>query len=105
MLFNSFEFILAFLPVCLATYYVAGKFGHRAQVLVLALSSMIFYCGWDLRYVPLLLGSIVANYLFGRLLVWGKGSVVWLKVFLVVGLVFNIGILGYYKYANFLLQI
>ena len=62
MLFNSQTFLLLFLPLTLLLYYrVQGSRGLRAWALVGA--SLIFYGYWDLRFLPLLVGSIAANWL------------------------------------------
>ena len=67
MLFNSYEFILLFLPIVLGLYYL-GIFLGRAEFsrLTLLLGSLFFYGYWDMRYLPLLLFSIGFNYLIGR---------------------------------------
>ena len=66
MLFQSQTFILLFLPVTLALYYAtAGSRTLRQIVAVVA--SLTFYAAWDVRFVPLLVGLTLANWLFGRL--------------------------------------
>jgi alginate O-acetyltransferase complex protein AlgI len=62
MLFNSQVFILGFLPVVLGLYYALAA--HRvARQSVLVLASLGFYGWWDARFVPLLMGLSVANWL------------------------------------------
>lgn len=68
MLFNSYVFIFGFLPVVLLGFYQIGKSSHALAALWLAASSVFFYGWWDLRYVALLLGSIVFNYGAGYLI-------------------------------------
>lgn len=95
MLFNSQAFVLLFLPVVLAAYYSARSRQQRQAVLVAA--SLLFYAGWDLRFVPALVGMTVANWGVARL--WGAVRRDWI---LVTGVVMNLLVLGVCKYANFL---
>jgi len=68
MLFNSYIFIFGFLPVVLIGFYQIGRHSHAMAALWLAASSVFFYGWWDLRYVALLLVSIVFNYSAGYLI-------------------------------------
>ena len=68
MLFNSYIFIFGFLPVVLVGFYQMGRHSHAMAALWLAASSVFFYGWWDLRYVALLLVSIVFNYSAGYLI-------------------------------------
>ena len=95
MLFNSQAFVLAFLPPVLLLYYAARSEAQRQGVLVVA--SLLFYAGWDVRFVPALVGLTVANWAVAR---W-FGATRWNWV-LVLGIVLNLGVLGVCKYANFL---
>src|ERR1700738_1034705 len=69
MLFNSYQFLFLFLPVALAGYFVAGRFGNLAPVIWLALASLVFYSVSNWQFVALLLASIAFNYLIGLLLI------------------------------------
>jgi len=95
MLFNSQAFILAFLPVVLAAYYAAaGRAVLRQAVMVTA--SLVFYGWWDIRFVPLLLALMLANWGLVRLFAaWRRDAV------LVAGVALNLAVLGVCKYANF----
>lgn len=97
MLFNSHLFLFAFLPCTLIVFFLLGKRREMAAGW-LAFSSIVFYGYWNVAYVPLLLLSILANYAFGAMI--GRGR----KKLLVWGLAFNLGLLGYYKYAHFFLS-
>jgi len=97
MLFNSHLFLFAFLPCTLIVFFLLGKRREMAAGW-LAVSSIVFYGYWNVAYVPLLLLSILANYAFGAMI--GRGR----KNLLVWGLAFNLGLLGYYKYAHFFLS-
>jgi D-alanyl-lipoteichoic acid acyltransferase DltB (MBOAT superfamily) len=100
MLFNSYQFIFAFLPaVCLA-YFVAARFtGVRGATAVLAAASLVFYGWWHPRFTWVLLGSIGCNAVCIVALVRGAGRP---RCWLLAGLTFNLLLLGYFKYAGFL---
>lgn len=73
---------------------------------MLALSSLGFYAWWDLRFIPLILLSIGINFLLGRRIESSRinGAPVWAKGWMVVGIVGNLGVLGFFKYADFFLE-
>jgi alginate O-acetyltransferase complex protein AlgI len=106
MLFNSLEFILVFLPVAFLVSFglnrmrlaVAGKSW-------LVLASLFFYAWWNVAYLPLILVSILVNYVVGGALARrasgatrGPIKAEWL---LAAGVIFDLGLLAYYKYAEF----
>ena len=100
MLFSSFEFIFLFLPITLFGYFLWGKKSvHEANVWLLV-ASFFFYAWWDVRFLPLLLASILANFLIGLAL----GRFRFKKIFLIVGIAVNLGFLGFFKYADFFIQ-
>jgi D-alanyl-lipoteichoic acid acyltransferase DltB (MBOAT superfamily) len=105
MLFNSYPFIFLFLPVALVGYFILNK---RKLVIAgkvwLALASVVFYAYWNVKFVALLLASICFNYVVGAALLRmhpGNGRK---KAVLVAGIVVNLLVLGYYKYANFFIS-
>ena len=100
MLFNSYVFILLFLPIAVAGYYLAAKLPDaRAPVLWLIVTSLFFYGWWNPAYLGLISVSIALNYLCGR---WIQQSDTSLPVTL--GVLFNVGLLVFYKYTNFLVD-
>ncbi|WP_366487464.1 MBOAT family O-acyltransferase [Anaerovibrio sp.] len=100
MLFNSYPFIFLYLPIVFATFFLTAKYiSHRAATFTLVLASFVFYGYWDVKYIPLLFGSICFNYFIGRQLNKHTKSKFWL----VVGLGINILLLGYFKYTDFFL--
>jgi alginate O-acetyltransferase complex protein AlgI len=102
MLFNSFIFIFVFLPVTLIGFYGLSRIKQPATALGwLVLASLVFYGYWDPRYLALLIPSTLINYGLGRVLSSEGRSVRARKMILAGGLIFNIGVLGYFKYANF----
>lgn len=97
MLFNSNVFLFIFLPVVLAGFHLLrGRSNARWAMGWLAGASLAFYGYWDPRYLPLLLGSITANYLLSRAIRPGGH-----RSILIAGLAFNLGLLAFFKYANF----
>ena len=66
MLFNSHVFLFAFLPIVLLVFHVLGKRDqtHLARLWLVA-ASLFFYAWWNPRYLPLIVGSVVANYAIG----------------------------------------
>jgi alginate O-acetyltransferase complex protein AlgI len=110
MLFNSYSFLFAFLPVALAGYFLACHLARRWSGAAdntwggawLAACSVFFYAWWDVRYLPLLLGSVAFNYLVGRQLARQAGTAGGRRL-LALGVAANLGLLGYYKYTDFFL--
>lgn len=97
LLFNSLEFLFLFLPATLVLYYVARTYiGHHVAIWLLTLTSLVFYGWWNVSYIPLLLGSVMVNFVLGHV-IQNRGSQPWLAI----GIVFNLGLIGLYKYAGF----
>lgn len=106
MLFNSYIFIFAFLPVTLAGYFLLGSTPwNRLANVWLIFASLFFYGWWDIRYLPLLLVSILVNYgLSGAILYFRRqGQHTRQRAAFWFGILCNLALLGYYKYMDFLL--
>ncbi len=105
MIFNSYVFIFAFLPIVIFVFYGLGKYSHHLATFWLAVASLFFYGWWDVRFVALLLGSIAINYgagyMIGHSLSQKRSRA---KLLLIVSIAANLGLLGYYKYANFFID-
>lgn len=102
MLFNSLEFIFIFLPLTLAGYYLLLKLDLRDWVfLFLVFASLIFYSVWNPAYVFLLLGSVLANYVVGLFVHKQKIAARSTGLLLGIGVLINLAVLGWFKYANF----
>lgn len=107
MLFNSYEFIFAFLPFTLIIYFfLISKRLIIASKSFLVLSSLIFYSWWNVVYLPIILFSMLFNYTIGNTLnSFNKLKVnISKKVILSFGIVFNLSLLGYFKYTDFLIE-
>ena len=102
MLFNSVEFIFIFLPITLLLYCILQKQKqYRLAILVLVLASLFFYAWWNSSYLILLLSSIVFNYFIGFLLIAKDCHKKQRQLYLVLGVVINLLLIGYFKYTNF----
>jgi alginate O-acetyltransferase complex protein AlgI len=104
MLFNSFEFLFIFLPIAIAGYFMlTARNWYTASIVWLILSSLVFYGYWNVIYVPLMLASIVINFGFGMIL--NREITPRLrKLTLIIGIGFNIALLGYFKYVDFFIS-
>ncbi len=102
MLFNSYAFIFGFLPFTLAGYFLFARSSHRLAALWLTITSLFFYGWWNPIFVVLMMASIIVNYGFGYVIGHAQlRSASRAKVILVTALVANLGVLAYFKYANF----
>ena len=108
MLFNSFEFIFLFLPISLITFFAIGNniknVKQQLPILWLIFASLIFYGRWNPLNLPLIVLSIIVNYGFGYLLGNVLENKIAKKATLGLGIIFNLGLICYFKYANFLLN-
>ena len=104
MLFNSFLFIFAFLPTTLLVFLATARLSHVLAAGWLTVASLFFYAWWDPAYVVLLLASIPFNYALGLGIARAaeQGRRPRARQLLVVALVVNLLVLGYFKYADFL---
>ena len=93
MLFSSAIFLFLFLPIVLFVYYLVGE---KLKNLVLLIASLFFYTWGEQLMVLLILASTLVDFIAGILIKYR-----WKKVGLGMSLFFNLGILFYYKYANF----
>ena len=101
MLFNSYIFVLLFLPMCIGGYFLLNRMNRLrwGQVYLLGMS-LCFYGYFTPAYLPIILFSIVMNYGFSYVLLTGKQELV-RKGMLACSLIMNVGILFYYKYFDF----
>ena len=101
MLFNSLSFAI-FLPIVFAIYWGLKK-NLRGQNILLLLSSYLFYGWWDARFLTLIVASTVVDFVLGRSLA-STGSASKRKWLLAASMIFNLGLLGVFKYYNFFIE-
>jgi len=97
MLFNSYEFLFAFLPVVLLGFHLLHLKSRRVALAWITASSLVFYGYWDYRYLALIVPSIVVNCALGYLIARS-----WSRTWLVVGITANLAVIAWFKYALFL---
>jgi len=119
MLFNSLEFLL-FLPTVFAAYWILNLWtdrprGLQVQNLLLLVSSYVFYGWWDWRFLSLIAFSTLVDFAVGLQIAKANAREIpadapeevrsrTAKRWLWVSLVVNLGLLGYFKYANFFIE-
>ncbi len=100
MLFSSIPFLYYFLPCTVLLYFLSPK---RLKNFTLLLVSLFFYAWGEPVYVFLMAVSILQGYVFARLI--GISQKVWAKkLWLILSLVVSLGMLGYFKYADFFIE-
>lgn len=105
MLFNSPIYIFLFLPLVTIIYFFLT---HHQLITIsriwLILSSLFFYAYWNSNYLVLIFVTLIVNYYCSTCLQKNKNRPKFRKMILIIGIIFNIGLLAYYKYANFFIQ-
>ena len=103
MVFSSYPFILLFLPIVLIGYYaLSGLKNDIYQRLFIILASLFFYGYQNVYYLALILASIAVNYLIA--LAIQKYTDKKAKFFLILGVLFNVALIGYFKYYDFFVE-
>ena len=101
MVFSNLVFLFLFLPIVLLTYFLSPK---PLKNLILLIFSLIFYAWGEPKYVLLMLFSIFINYIFGLLVAKSNSSLKTKRFYLILSVIVNLLILGYYKYYGFLID-
>ena len=99
MLFNSLEFLI-FFPIVMITFFLLPK---KLRVPLLLVASYFFYARWNVKYTLLLLTATVSSYAAGFLMEKVKESAGKKKAILWGSICLNVGMLGVFKYFNFVL--
>src|SRR5215468_4499890 len=103
MLFNSYAFIFGFMPLTLLLFHGLRVAGFvRSSIAALAMMSLMFYGWWNPIYLLLIVPLMLANFALAVCIVprddrRRRAA----KLLLVLGIVLNLAVLGYFKYANF----
>lgn len=118
MLFNSYIFILLFLPLCLAGYFVLRHFKLYNPALVFLVGMSLWFYGYaNPSYLPIIVVSILVNYFVYYFMgladkknkaalkeASASRNIIIKKVLLILGIIFNLSLLGYFKYMNFFIE-
>ena len=109
MLFNSYAFLFVFFPSAFALFFLAARLSPMLAAGVLTLASLVFYGWWSVAALPLLLLSICANYFFGiKVTPGGPGAPLRRererKTWFYAAIGANLGLLAFFKYANFFVE-
>jgi len=105
MLFNSYVYIAAFLPLMFAGYFLFNRYRmFTAANIWLALGSLVYYGWWKIDYLPIFIFSILANFGIGSRLAKSEFRGKKEKLQLALGVALNLGMLGYFKYADFVIE-
>jgi alginate O-acetyltransferase complex protein AlgI len=97
VLFNSFAFVLLFLPATIFGFFASSRLSQHAGRLWLVAASLIFYGWWDVRFLPVLIASIAINHAFWRVIANTTARTQTLA--LIAGIGCNLCPLVYFKYA------
>ncbi len=109
MLFNSPYYIFVFLPITVLIYFVLNHFSHTTLAKIwVVIASLFFYGYWNINYLVLIIGSISFNFFIGKMLHKTRQGEhrhkqLHRKFTLIIGISFNIGLLTYYKYSDFMI--
>lgn len=98
MVFSSLEFLTFFLPAVILLYFIVPS---RLQNGILLFFSLVFYAWGEPVYVLLMIFSIIANYFFGRGIHRFKSKPTQKRTVLVLAIIVNLALLGFFKYSNF----
>jgi alginate O-acetyltransferase complex protein AlgI len=98
VLFNSYAFLLGFLPAAILSYRLADNY-PSIRTWVLVVLSLIFYAYWDVRFLPLMVASILINWWAARLFIANRNPAV-----LTAAIIGNLLLLGIFKYTDFFLS-
>lgn len=98
MVFSSILFLFRFMPAAFAIYYLVPKRFKNFTLLVL---SLIFYSWGEAKYFPVMIASIVVDYIASGLIESHRNNKLICRLGLIYSVVFNLGMLGFFKYTNF----
>ena len=104
MLFSTTTFILIFLPIVIFIYYGLLRKTKMAKNVFLLLASIIFYAWGEPYFVIIMLLSIIVNWLLGLLINKYRNEKIKSKIIIITMLIFNLGILGIFKYLGFIME-
>ena len=101
MLFNSLTFF-CFLPIVFVLYW-SVRTNLRVQNIFLLFASYVFYGWWDVRFLTLIIASTAVDFILGKMMDTASSSVK-RKLLIAISMIFNLGLLGVFKYYNFFIE-
>tara|TARA_R110002050_G_scaffold296426_1_gene456390 strand:+ start:36745 stop:38196 length:1452 start_codon:yes stop_codon:yes gene_type:complete len=102
MIFNSLEFFI-FLPVVFVLYWLLSKKQLKVQNILILVASYVFYGWWDWRFLSLILLSTVVDFFVANK-IYSNQIQSKRKIWLWISVIFNVGLLGFFKYSNFFID-
>ena len=103
MLFHTSEFIFIFLPAAVALHFILARHSASAAIIATTVTSLAFYTWWRPPFVLLPVLSILANFWIARRIAGANDPAA--RRLLIAGIVANLAVLGWFKYADFVLSI
>ena len=102
MEFSSTVFLFIFLPILLVIYHCKLIKSIKVRNIILLIASLLFYAYGEPIYILVMLGSILVNYFIGILIDKNRNSNRTKKLYLVIGIIFNVLLIVCFKYLNFI---
>ncbi len=105
MIFNSIDFIFLFLPIAILGYFILNRFKkYELSKVYLVLCSLFFYGYYNKWYLLIMISSLTVNFFIGNMIHNHISENIKSKIFLIIGITFNLGLLGYFKYYDFFIN-
>ena len=102
MIFSSTVFLFIFLPILLLVYYCKLVKSNKVRNIILLIASLLFYAYGEPIYILVMIISIIINYIIGIFIDKNKEKKKKKKIYLILGIIFNVLILVFFKYLNFI---
>ncbi len=103
MLFHDPIYLLVFLPVVFCVYFFIPNNKINLRLYFLIISGLIFYAYWNIKLSPLIVVAILVNFYFGKK-ISNNENLIYKKKILIISIIFNIFYLGFFKYADFVIN-
>ena len=101
MVFSSLLFLFYFMPIAFVIYYLTPK---KLKNFVVLMLSLVFYCWGEVKYFPIMVVSILADFIISNMIEKNDSKESRRKAWLVASVIFNLGMLGFFKYSGFLAE-
>lgn len=98
MVFSSITFLFRFLPIAFLIYFITPR---KFKNFILIVLSLFFYSWGEIKYFPIMIASIVIDYSMSQGIEHNRGNKNLCKLFLILSMIFNLGMLFFFKYTNF----